>query len=187
MTDIRVDRAADPDRFLATDHLVWFGEVPAVPTDEQLVGLPEDQRFAAEVEGADPGTYPGIYGVFPLTLTVPGPASGLRGMPCSGLTWVGVHPDHRRKGVLTAMLAHHFERVHEQDGTYVSALHASEPSIYGRHGYGLASLEHVVTLGRGTTLTAPHLDEASAALTTHLSTITDPGMPKRMLECHRAV
>jgi len=187
MTDIRVDRAADPDRFLATDHLVWFSEVPAVPTDEQLVGLPEDQRFAADVEGADPGTYPGIYGVFPLTLTVPGPASGLREVPCSGLTWVGVHPDHRRKGVLTAMLRHHFEQVHEQDGTYVSALHASEPSIYGRHGYGLASLEHVVTLGRGTTLTAPHLDEASAALSTHLSTITDPGMPKRMLECHRAV
>ena len=38
------------------------------------------------------------------------------------------------------MLRHHFEQVHEQDGTHISALHASEPAIYGRHGYGLVSV-----------------------------------------------
>ncbi|HET8559816.1 MAG TPA: GNAT family N-acetyltransferase [Marmoricola sp.] len=186
MSDIRVGRATDFDRFLATDHLVWFAEVPSAPRDVQLMGLPEDQRFAAQVEGADPGTYPGVYAVFPLTLSLPGPEEGLRQVPCAGLTWVGVHPDHRRKGVLTAMLRHHFEQVHEQAGTHVSALHASEPAIYGRHGYGLASLEHVVTLGRGSTLTAPHLDAAAAAVSTHLGTVTDPDVPKRMHECHLA-
>ena len=184
-TPIRVDHASDFDRFLATDHLVWFAEVPSAPTDVQLIGLPEDQRFAAEVEGADPGTYPGVYAVFPLTLSVPG-SGGPRQVPCAGLTFVGVHPDHRRKGVLTAMLRHHFEQVHETSGTHVSALHASEPSIYGRHGYGLASLEHEITLGRGTTLTAPHLDQAAQALTTHVGTVSDPDTPKRMHECHLA-
>src|SRR6185312_15714359 len=104
-----------------------------------LIGLPEDRRFAADLDGSQPGTYPGIYGVFPLTLSIPGPGGGLRQVPCAGLTWVGVHPDHRRRGVLTAMLRHHFEQVHEEIGTHVSALHASEPAIYGRHGYGLAS------------------------------------------------
>lgn len=181
---IRVGRATNPERYLATDHTVWFAEVPAAPTDEQLIGLPEEQRFAADVDGSDPATYPGIYGVFPLTLSIPGPDGGARPVPCAGLTFVGVHPDHRRKGVLSAMLRHHFEQVHEEDGTHVSALHASEPAIYGRHGYGLASLELEVSLGRGTTLTAPGLEGSAAAVTTHLTTVSDPDVPKRMRECH---
>jgi len=181
---IRVGRATDAERYLATDHTVWFAEVPAAPTEEQLIGLPEEQRFAADWDGSDPGTYPGIYGVFPLTLSIPGPDAGARQVMCAGLTWVGVHPDHRRTGVLTAMLRHHFEQVHEEVGTHVSALHASEPAIYGRHGYGLASLELQVSLGRGTTLAAPHLEDAAAAVTTHLVTVSDPEVPKRMMDCH---
>lgn len=192
MTDnhVRVVPATEPDRYLATDHTVWFAEVPSAPTELQLVGLPEDQRFAADVEGSDPGTYPGIYGVFPMTLLVPGslPGTGMdpRHVRCAGLTWVGVHPDHRRQGVLTAMLRDHFERVHEEEGTHVSALHASEPAIYGRHGYGLASLELEVTLGRGTTLTAPRLEEQAATCTTQMATVSDPGVPERMRACHLA-
>ena len=181
---IRVGRAIDVERYLATEHIVWFAEVPAAPAEEQLMGLPEDQRFAADVDGSDPGTYAGIYGVFPLTLSIPGPDAGVRQAPCAGLTWVGVHPDHLRKGVLTAMLRHHFEQVREESCTHVSALHASEPAIYGRHGYGLASMELEVTLGRGTTLTAPELEGAAAAVTTHLATVSDPDVAKRMRECH---
>jgi GNAT superfamily N-acetyltransferase len=183
---IRVGRASDPGRYLATDRTVWFTEVSAAPAEEQLIGLPEEQRFAADVVGSDPGTYPGIYGVFPLALSIPALDAGARPVPCAGLTMVGVHPDHRRKGVLTAMLRHHFERVHEEEGTHVSALHASEPAIYGRHGYGLASLELQVNLGRGTTLTAPHLEDLAAAVTTRLATASDPDVPKRMRECHLA-
>ena len=161
MTDIKVGPASDADRYLATDQTVWFAEVASAPTEEQLLGLPVDQRFAAEIDGADEGTYPGIYGAFPMTLAVPGADGGRSQVSCSGLTWVGVHPDHRRRGVLTTMLRHHFEQVHAEAGTHVSALHASEPAIYGRHGYGLASLELVVSLSRGATLTAPGLDDAA--------------------------
>jgi GNAT superfamily N-acetyltransferase len=190
MSDIRVGLATDADRYLATDQTVWFAEVAAAPTEEQLLGLPVDQRFAAQIEGgvdgADETTYPGIYGAFPMTLSIPGEDAGPRQVPCAGLTWVGVHPDHRRRGVLTAMLRHHFEQVHADPGTHVSALHASEPAIYGRHGYGLASLELVVSLSRGATLTAPGLDEAAATITTRMATVTDPGVPERMRECHLA-
>jgi hypothetical protein len=82
------------------------------------------------------------------------------------------------------MMRHHLEQVHEEDGTHVSVLHASEPAIYGRYGYGLASLELEVSLGRGVTLTAPGLEELAAALSTCLATVSDPGVPTRMLECH---
>jgi GNAT superfamily N-acetyltransferase len=183
---IRVERASDPARFLATDQTVWFSEVPAAPVEEQLLGLPEDQRFAADVEGSDSASYPGVYAVYPMTLSVPGPDAGVRQVPCAGLTWVGVHPDHRRRGVLTAMMRHHLEQVHEQPGSHVSVLHASEPAIYGRYGYGLASLELEVSLGRGTTFTAPHLDDAAAATTTRMGSVTDADAPERMRECHLA-
>ena len=84
------------------------------------------------------------------------------------------------------MLRHHFEQVHATPGTHVSALHASEPAIYGRHGYGLASLELEVSLSRGATLTAPGLDESAAAVTTRMTTVSEPDVPARLRACHLA-
>ena len=182
---IHVSRATDAERYLATDLTVWSAEVPSAPTEVQLTGVAPEHRFAAEVVGADPATYPGIYGVFPMTLSIPGADAGVRQVSCAGLTWVGVHPDHRRQGVLTAMLRHHFEQVRD-DGGHLSALHASEPAIYGRHGYGLASLERQVRLGRGTPLSAPHLEDAAAAISTRMTTASEPAVPARLRSCHLA-
>jgi GNAT superfamily N-acetyltransferase len=178
--EIRVDRATDAERFLASDHIIWFGETPSATLEDQLVAVPERQRFAAELPGADtdPTTYPGIYAVRPMQLSVPDGEGGGALVAVGGLTWVGVHPDHRRRGLLTAMLRHHFEQT-RREGVHLSALHASEPGIYGRHGYGLASLEMSVELGRGTTFTAPHLEEEVASITTRMSTMTDPGIAER--------
>lgn len=175
--------AADAQRFVDTERVVWFDETVDAPA-ETLIGLPEGDRFAAEVDGADPATYPGVYGVFPMHLTVPGDV--LRQVPCAGLTAVGVHPDHRRRGVLTAMIRHHLEQVHADVHTHLSALHASEPAIYGRYGYGTASLELAVDLGRGTELIAPHLDDAAAGIRTELRSAPEPGMPARVRACHLA-
>lgn len=177
---ITVGPAADHEAYLRTDHTVWFDEVGSTPSAAQLLGVPEHLRFAATADDADPATYPGIYGVRPMRLSVPGVADEVRRVPCAGLTWVGVHPDHRRRGVLRAMMRHHLEQVRDERGTHLSALHASEPAIYGRYGYGLASHELMVTLGRGTTLTAPHLDAPAGTLRTQLATITDPGMAARI-------
>jgi len=183
--EVRVGLATDHARYLSTDHTVWFEGLGRGTTEEQLLGVPERYRFAAEIEGDEQSDdYAGIYGVRPLTLSVPDRDGAARQVPCAGLTWVGVHPDHRRQGVLTAMLRHHFEQVRDEPGTHVSALHASEPEIYGRHGYGWASTGHTVTLGRGTTLVAPHLDAAAGAVRTRLTTVTEPGLPTRARECH---
>ena len=184
----RVERATDAARFLATDQLVWFQEVSAAPVEQQLIGIRPEHRWAASVEDeteAPSGTYAGVYGVYPLTLAVPGPGGGLRHLPCAGLSWVGVHPDRRRRGVLSAMIRHHLEQVRDAGGQ-LSALHASEPAIYGRYGYGLASLEVEVVLARGAMLTAPDLDEAAAAVTTSMVTSTDPGVPERLRASHLA-
>ncbi len=83
------------------------------------------------------------------------------------------------------MLRHHLEQVRDDPATAVSVLHASEVSIYGRFGYGPASVELQVELGSGTTLTAPGLDEAAAEVSTHLVEGTRDGVAERVREVHR--
>lgn len=179
---IDVRPSTDAARFLATDQLVWFGEVTEGDAEHLRLGLPEDQRFVVDLPDGPVDEHSGIYGVRPMELALPGGAL----VPVAGLTWVGVHPDARRRGVLSAMMTDHLARSHDA-GTAVSALHASEASIYGRFGYGLAVLTHQLDLGRGTTFTAPHLEDGVAGLTTRLATMSDPGVAERMRACQRAL
>ena len=72
-------------------------------------------------------------------------------VPVAGLTWVGVHPEFRRRGLLTAMIATHFEHCRDR-GEPLSLLTASEPAIYGRYGYGLATHRVHLTMKRRTAL-----------------------------------
>lgn len=178
---IDVGPSEDASKYLATDQLVWFGEVTDADADHLRLGLPEDQRFVVDLPDGPRDLHAGIYGVRPMEMSLPGGSV----VPIAGLTWVGVHPDSRRRGVLGAMMTDHLTRTHDA-GTVLSALHASEAAIYGRYGYGNAVLTHQVTLGRGTTFTAPHLEDEVAAITTQLLTMSDPGVPERMRACQLA-
>lgn len=178
---IDVRPSVDADRFLATDRLVWFGEVTDSDAEHVRLGLPEDQRFVVDLPDGPADAHSGIYGVRPMEMSLPGGAV----VPIAGLTWVGVHPDARRRGVLSAMITDHLARTHDA-GVAVSALHASEAAIYGRFGYGMAVLTHQVDVGRGTTFTAPHLEDEAASISTHLATMSDPGVAERMRACQLA-
>jgi predicted acetyltransferase len=76
----------------------------------------------------------GSAGVSPFTMTVPGSE-----IPAAGVTAVGVVPSHRRRGVNTALMRAQLDDVHAR-GEPVAVLYASQGSIYGRYGYGIASL-----------------------------------------------
>ena len=65
---------------------------------------------------------------------------GLTVIPVGGLTAIAVLPTHRRRGVLRAIIGRHFEDVEER-GEPVSVLNASESTIYGRFGYGMATIQ----------------------------------------------
>jgi predicted acetyltransferase len=56
----------------------------------------------------------------------------------AGTTIVGVLPTHRRRGLLRALMRAQLDDCRER-GDAAAALWASEPTIYGRFGYGLAS------------------------------------------------
>src|SRR5438105_11399722 len=81
----------------------------------------------------DDGKIVGGAGAFTFEMTVPGGT-----VPTAGVTVVGVYPTHRRRGVLRSMMRAQLDDVHER-GEPLAALWASEETIYGRFGYGLAS------------------------------------------------
>ena len=81
-------------------------------------------------------------GAFPFDFSVPGGS-----VPCAGVTVVGVYPTHRRQGILTSMMRAQLDDVHER-GEPIAALWASDERIYGRYGYGLASLTGEIELPR---------------------------------------
>jgi predicted acetyltransferase len=136
--------AADEAEFFDVDE--WaFGYVSDEADQEAGRQLLEWDRVAG-VRLGDPPRLAGIHAALTLDLPVPGGE-----VPCGGLTWVGVHPEFRRRGVLRAMMRFHLEAVRER-GEHVSALHAAEAAIYGRFGYGMASSWLTLTLGRGATL-----------------------------------
>jgi predicted acetyltransferase len=80
------------------------------------------------------GRYVATAGAFSFDLTLPGGITA----PAAGVTWVGVLPTHRRRGILNAMMSHQLDDVAGR-GEPFAVLTASEAAIYGRYGYGVAS------------------------------------------------
>lgn len=78
-----------------------------------------------------------------LRLTVPGGAV----LPAAGLSFVAVAPTHRRRGSLRAMCTELHRRMADS-GYPIAALYASEGGIYGRFGYGPATIVHELTVDR---------------------------------------
>ncbi len=118
----------------------YFGWVPSTEDVERFSKLLPPERMHAAFDGGD---IVGGSGAFSFELTVPGPAA----VPCAGVTVVGVLPTHRRRGILSRMMRAQLDDVRER-GEPVAALFASEEVIYGRFGYGMASLTLAMSLPR---------------------------------------
>jgi predicted acetyltransferase len=91
--------------------------------------LPLERFYAAYDDGQPVATTAS----FPFRLTVPGGE-----LKAGGVTWVGVVPSHRRRGILTQMMRQQLDDLHEL-GEPLAILWASEAAIYGRFGYGAAA------------------------------------------------
>ncbi|MDO8107252.1 GNAT family N-acetyltransferase [Isoptericola sp. b441] len=111
---------------------------------------------------ADDGELVGTHASFAYhALPVPGGR-----VAAAGLTWVGVHPGHRRRGLLRAMITDHVRRSLDR-GEVLSLLFAAEPAIYGRFGYGLAAHQLRLTIPRGAALRdVPGADDVRIRLET---------------------
>jgi predicted acetyltransferase len=169
-----VDAKDRQEDFFDVDRMA-FG-MTSDPEVDALVPVTLDWDRAVALE--DPtGRFAGVHASFPFTMPVPGAS-----VRTSGLTWVGVRPDHRRRGLLQSMIAAHFERSLSR-GEPVSALFAAEAGIYGRFGYGSAADDLRLTLDRGTALRPV---DGSADLTLRLDSL-DPAVHDDVVDAvHRA-
>jgi predicted acetyltransferase len=133
--------------------------------DAQAECFPFDRARAIEI--ADPsrgsvGPLVAIHSSFGFHLRVPGGGT----IPTAGLTWVGVHQGHRRRGLLRAMITDHFARARAR-GETLSTLYAAEPPIYQKFGYGLATQDLRMKINRKPDLRAvPGSDDLSVELDT---------------------
>ncbi|MFD9905218.1 GNAT family N-acetyltransferase [Streptomyces sp. NPDC059063] len=140
----------------ATPSPVAFREIPETDIDRALDlaylafhDVAEDEKRkhhhdllsgCHRIGAYDGDALVGLLAAFPFTVSVPGGE-----LPCPSLTFVSVAPTHRRRGVLSGMMAALFERCAAQ-GHPVAALWASEDAIYGRFGFGPATYANTVEI-----------------------------------------
>jgi predicted acetyltransferase len=116
-----------------------FGRVSSPERVERGQAVTEhDTRMVA----FDGETVVGAASIFSFDMSTPGGR-----VSTAGLTMVAVMPTHRRQGVLTALIRKHLDEARAR-GQAIAALWASEASIYGRFGYGLASFAGEISVER---------------------------------------
>ncbi|GHF51843.1 putative acetyltransferase [Amycolatopsis bartoniae] len=99
-----------------------------------------DRKFGAFAEGRMVGTA----GSFGTELAVPGGKT----VPAAAVDGVAVRADHTRRGVLTALMGEQLRDCVAR-GDVAACLHASEATIYGRFGYGVATRGKTLRVHKG--------------------------------------
>ncbi len=183
-----------PDRLRDIIDVDTWGFPSAIPVDEQLdwpSPLPWGRTYGIE-DPSQPGRLAAFHASYAFANT---PVPGAR-LPIAGLTWVCVHPQYRRQGMLRTMMDAHFAHCLDR-GEAVSMLYAAEPIIYGRFGYGLGARQVQLTLPRGAalrpvdtadvTVRIEHFDfEAHGALVARLhGAVERPGWVTRPTDAHQ--
>ena len=147
--------AAWPVRVLTEDDWAAFVDVDShafgSTAPAELLEVEKELHEPARSIGAYDGqTLVGIGTAYSFQMSVPGGP-----LPAAGVSWVGVLPTHRRRGVLTALMEHQLHGIHDAGEEPIAVLWASEPPIYGRYGYGLASRRVSMTVPRSSTALVP--------------------------------
>ncbi|WP_066951531.1 GNAT family N-acetyltransferase [Streptomyces lushanensis] len=130
-TDLRVLDPAEWERWYGTLEVAFGGVQETLGSRALMEALTEHERSIGVWDG---GRCVGTAGAFSFRLTVPGGAL----VPAAGVTMVSVAATHRRRGTLTSMMRRQLDDVRTW-GESLAVLTASEPPIYGRYGYGVAT------------------------------------------------
>jgi predicted acetyltransferase len=126
--------------FYAVIEHAFNGTYPTEPELQHELTVFEFDRSLAAFDGPD---IVGTAGAVTFRMTVPGGAAAM-----GGVTAVSVLPSYRRRGILSSLMRRLLADVRDR-GEAVAALFASEATIYGRYGFGIASAELDLTIRRG--------------------------------------
>ena len=133
-----IDDAAWPD-FLSVDAHAFGMTTPP----ELLETIAETHERARDIGVYDGELLAGIATAYSFDLSIPGGS-----LPAAGVSWVGVLPTHRRRGILGTLMRHQLTGLHDDGREPLAVLWASEPPIYGRFGYGPATHRREMTVRR---------------------------------------
>ncbi|MDN4473388.1 GNAT family N-acetyltransferase [Demequina zhanjiangensis] len=138
------------DELFEVVQWAFVGEWLLEDRQDYVDALPVERARALEV--TDPsrgevGEIAAVHASFGTEMITPGG----RRVPTAGLSWLSVHPAHRRRGLMTAMMHDHFSRCKER-GEAVSALYAMEAAIYSRFGYGMGAQTVKAEIPRGSAM-----------------------------------
>lgn len=135
-------------RTITDDEVVAFRTAMIATFGDDVDSDPAGpDRFRATIDRAqvwaafDGGTIVATAGTYDLGLGIPGYAT----IRMAGLTMVSVRPTHRRRGLLRQLMAKHLDDARARSYP-ISGLWASEATIYGRFGYGVAAESDAVEL-----------------------------------------
>lgn len=135
------------DEFFQVVQWAFVGEWLLEDRQDYVDALPVERARGLQVTDERRGEFGEIAAVhasFGTEMIVP----GARRVSTAGLSWLGVHPAHRRRGLMTAMMHDHFSRSIAR-GEAVSALYAMEAAIYSRFGYGMGAQTVKAEIPRG--------------------------------------
>ena len=137
-----------PIRTVAASEIPAFREAIATvfafePREDDHESFGSWIELDRSMVAVDEGRFVATGGAVTYQMVVPG--GGL--VDAGGLTVITVHPTHRRLGLLRRMIERHFDDVAARQEA-VSILWASESSIYGRFGYGIAVEGRDLTIAR---------------------------------------
>jgi predicted acetyltransferase len=135
--ELRTIRADDLEAYARSDSYA-FSYRPQEPEVHASWVAGDLERAIAAFDGPD---VVGTGRNYSLELTVPGGGP----IAAGGVSWIGVRPTHRRRGILTQIMAALFDDSVAR-GETVSMLTASEGGIYGRFGFGVASRHRAVSV-----------------------------------------
>jgi predicted acetyltransferase len=146
------------------------------PTEEQIERWSRTHEPDRMIWVSDRDLKVAAAGAYSFQLTIPGGE-----LPAAGVTAVGVLPSHRRRGILTQMMREQIDDVRRRNEP-LAILWASEASIYGRFGYGLATLATKISVDRDR---AVFRDRAEPVGVTRLVTLEEaadllPGVYERV-------
>lgn len=137
-TELRV--LASEDDLLAAANvfrtaMVGFPPLSGLQPGQITTLLEPGRTVGAFVDGQLVGTADAVTS----RLTLPGPAI----VGHAAVTHIGVLPSFTRRGIATELIGHQLRDIAER-GEVVATLRASEATIYGRYGYGVASSSQTV-------------------------------------------
>lgn len=136
--EIRTPPAEQIRRFLETGAKTFQEGLREDDAERDERVLDRERMFAAY----DGETLVGTAADIPLELTVPGGEA-----VAAGVTLVGVLPTHRRRGILNQLMRAELDAIAAR-GEPLAILWASEEPIYGRYGYGVATLRVTIEAER---------------------------------------